>query len=59
MEQNLYQHKFGLIVTITLDFIDKYGVWAECIQETDPLMIASQPRPKTCYKVYACLVKIQ
>jgi hypothetical protein len=27
MGPNLYQPKFGLIATITLLFLDKYGVW--------------------------------
>jgi hypothetical protein len=45
------QPSFDLVVTITLEFIEEY---MECSYVTDLLIIASQPRLNTCYKVYMC-----
>jgi hypothetical protein len=51
MGPNLYQPKSGLVVTIPLEFLDMYGAW----NAWKKLTYVSQPRPKTCYKVYTHL----
>jgi hypothetical protein len=45
---HVYQPKSGLIVTISWEFLDKH---MEFSYITALLIIATQPRPKICYKV--------
>jgi hypothetical protein len=49
MKPNLYQPKSSPFVTITLEFLDKYGMQ---LRNCEVLVIAGQPRPTIYYKVY-------
>jgi hypothetical protein len=55
MRPNLYQPKLGLVVTFTLEFLDKH---MEYSYGTELLMIAPNQDPTPCYKVYMCLLPV-
>jgi hypothetical protein len=57
----MYQPKAGLVVTISLNFLDKYSYYIGnyMVPDTDllvksgtqPTAVAPHPRPRPCYKV--------
>jgi hypothetical protein len=49
----MYQPLLGMVVTITLEFLDKCAGYSYV---SAVLLVASQPRPSPYYKVFMCFL---